>query len=117
MKAFTNHNPRDVAHAVTLITNARKENRSVAIAGGAGTANQYLAAGLLYELHLTLSPLVLGAGERLFDGVPALHVGPRRVAPPHGGTHARSCAHARGPRPCRHATSPRRPLARIHATR
>ncbi len=34
MKAFTNHNPRDVAHAVTLITNARKENRSVAIAGG-----------------------------------------------------------------------------------
>jgi xanthine dehydrogenase YagS FAD-binding subunit len=34
MKAFTNANPRDVAQAVTLFTNARKENRSVAIAGG-----------------------------------------------------------------------------------
>jgi xanthine dehydrogenase YagS FAD-binding subunit len=34
MKAFTNANPRDLAHAVTLFANARKENRSVAIAGG-----------------------------------------------------------------------------------
>ena len=32
--ALTNPNPADGAHAVTLITNARKENRSVAIAGG-----------------------------------------------------------------------------------
>jgi xanthine dehydrogenase YagS FAD-binding subunit len=34
MKAFTNANPRDVAHAVTIITQARRENRSVALAGG-----------------------------------------------------------------------------------
>ena len=34
MKAFVNANPRDVAHAVTIITQARGENRSVAIAGG-----------------------------------------------------------------------------------
>jgi xanthine dehydrogenase YagS FAD-binding subunit len=34
MKAFTNASPRDVAHAVTLIRDARRANRSVAVAGG-----------------------------------------------------------------------------------
>ena len=34
MKAFSNANARDLAHAVTLIAKARGENRSVAIAGG-----------------------------------------------------------------------------------
>ena len=34
MKAFTNANPRDVAHAVTIIRQARQEHQSVAIAGG-----------------------------------------------------------------------------------
>ena len=41
----------------------------VAIAGGAATINQYLAAGLIDELRLHVVPLVLGAGERLFEGV------------------------------------------------
>jgi xanthine dehydrogenase YagS FAD-binding subunit len=34
MKSFTNANPRDLAHAVTIIRQARQEHRSVAIAGG-----------------------------------------------------------------------------------
>ena len=38
----------------------------VAIAGGPATVDQYLAAGLLDELHLHVAPIVLGAGERLF---------------------------------------------------
>ena len=42
---------------------------SVAIAGGAATVNQYLAAGLVDELWLHIAPVTLGAGERLFDGV------------------------------------------------
>jgi dihydrofolate reductase len=41
----------------------------VAIAGGAATVNQYLAAGSIDELRLHVAPVVLGAGERLFDGV------------------------------------------------
>jgi dihydrofolate reductase len=41
---------------------------NVAIAGGARTVNQYLAAGLIDELRLHIAPVVLGAGERLFDG-------------------------------------------------
>ena len=40
----------------------------VAIAGGAQAVRQYLSAGLIDELRLHVVPLVLGAGERLFDG-------------------------------------------------
>lgn len=46
-------------------------DRDVAIAGGAATVNQYLAAGLIDELRTHIAPVLLGAGERLFDGVPA----------------------------------------------
>ena len=34
--------------------------------------NQYLAAGLVDELRLHIVPLTLGAGTRLFEGVPPL---------------------------------------------
>ena len=44
--------------------------RNVAVAGGASTVNQFLAAGLIDELRVHIAPLILGAGERLFDGVP-----------------------------------------------
>jgi dihydrofolate reductase len=44
-------------------------DKDVAIGGGAYTVNQFLAAGLLDELHLHVVPVVLGAGERLFANV------------------------------------------------
>ncbi len=44
-------------------------DQDVAIAGGAQTVQQYLAAGLLDELHLHLVPIILGAGERLLVDV------------------------------------------------
>ncbi|MBX3195417.1 MAG: dihydrofolate reductase [Microbacteriaceae bacterium] len=49
-------------------------DRDISIAGGASTVNQFLAAGLLDELRLHIAPLTLGAGERLFDGVPPLRL-------------------------------------------
>jgi dihydrofolate reductase len=45
---------------------------NIAIAGGASTVNQYLAAQLLDELRLHVTPFTLGAGTRIFDGVPPL---------------------------------------------
>jgi dihydrofolate reductase len=39
------------------------------LAGGASTANQYIAAGLVDELDVSIAPVILGAGERLFDGL------------------------------------------------
>ncbi len=41
--------------------------RDVAIVGGPTTARQFLAAGLVDEMHLHLVPVSLGAGEPLFD--------------------------------------------------
>src|SRR5437764_7897272 len=41
--------------------------KNVAIGGGASTAQQYLAAGLLDELQIHLVPVLLGDGVRLFD--------------------------------------------------
>jgi dihydrofolate reductase len=46
----------------------------ISIHGGATTVNRYLAAGLIDELRLHIVPLMLGAGTRLFDGVPPLNL-------------------------------------------
>jgi dihydrofolate reductase len=45
--------------------------RDVKLAGGASVAQQYLAAGLIDEMQLNLVPVLLGAGERLFENVGA----------------------------------------------
>jgi dihydrofolate reductase len=63
--------------------------QDVQIAGGASTVNQYLAAGLLDELFLHIIPVVLGAGERLLDGVgdPRLEIAETVASP--AATHVR----------------------------
>jgi len=83
------HHPRDpqpmdggtTFHFVTDgIESAFKRAREAAgdgdisIHGGATTVNQYLAAGLINELRLHIAPYTLGAGTRLFDGVPPLNL-------------------------------------------
>ncbi|MEU5995594.1 dihydrofolate reductase family protein [Spirillospora sp. NPDC047418] len=52
----------------------------IAVAGGAQTVNQYLAAGLIDELRLHIAPIVLGAGERLFADVGDLGLEPVAVS-------------------------------------
>jgi dihydrofolate reductase len=61
------HSALDQARAVA-------GERDVAIAGGAATVNQYLAAGVIHELRTHIAPVTLGAGERLFDGVGPRHL-------------------------------------------
>jgi dihydrofolate reductase len=43
--------------------------KDVRLGGGAEAARQYLAAGLVDELQLNVAPVLLGAGERLFENV------------------------------------------------
>lgn len=57
-------------HAALQKARAAAGDRDISIAGGARTVNQFLAAGLLDELRLHVVPCILGAGERVFDGVP-----------------------------------------------
>ena len=43
--------------------------QDVSLAGGAQVARQYLSAGLVDEMALNLAPVLLGGGERLFEGL------------------------------------------------
>jgi dihydrofolate reductase len=43
--------------------------KDVTLGGGAKAAQQYLKAGLVDEMVISLVPILLGRGERLFDGV------------------------------------------------
>jgi len=49
----------------------------VKIGGGVATVREYLRAGVVDEMHLAISPVVLGRGENLYDGIdlPALGFG------------------------------------------
>jgi len=48
--------------------------KDVRLGGGAQVIQQYLRQRLIDEMHLAIAPVLLGSGERLFDGVdlPAL---------------------------------------------
>jgi dihydrofolate reductase len=63
--------------------------QDVSIAGGASTVQQYLAAGRLDELYLHTVPIVLGAGERLLDGVGDQRFEPVEVVASPAVTHVR----------------------------
>ena len=43
--------------------------KDVSLGGGADVAQQYLAAGLIDELEISVVPLLLGGGARLFDNL------------------------------------------------
>lgn len=43
--------------------------QDVRIGGGPNTIQQYLRQGLIDELHIAIVPVLLGRGERLFEGV------------------------------------------------
>jgi dihydrofolate reductase len=43
--------------------------KDVRLGGGVATIRQYLRAALIDELHLVISPVLLGSGEHLFHGI------------------------------------------------
>ncbi len=44
-------------------------DKDIRIGGGVATVKQYLTAGSVNEMHLAISPVLLGNGEHLFTGV------------------------------------------------
>jgi dihydrofolate reductase len=72
----TFHFVTDGIHAALERARDAAGDRPVHIAGGPSTTNAYLAAGLVDELMLQLSPVVLGTGIRLFEGVGHLELEP-----------------------------------------
>jgi dihydrofolate reductase len=63
--------------------------RDVRLGGGVATIQQYLRARLIDEMHLAISPVLLGSGEHLFAGIDALKLGYRcsEYAPTARATH------------------------------
>jgi dihydrofolate reductase len=53
--------------------------KDVRIGGGVNVIQQYLREGLIDEMHVAISPVVLGAGEPLFEGVDMKALGYRCV--------------------------------------
>jgi len=53
--------------------------RDVRVGGGVSTLRQYLKARLIDEMHLALSPVLLGAGEHLFRDMDIEKLGYRRT--------------------------------------
>ncbi|MET3567989.1 dihydrofolate reductase [Leifsonia sp. 563] len=70
----TYHFVTDGIESALAQARAAAADGEISIQGGADTINQYLAAGLVDELRLHIVPFTLGAGARLFDGVPPLNL-------------------------------------------
>lgn len=73
----TFHFVTDGIHAALERAAAAAEGKDIRIGGGVATVQQYLRAGLIDEIHLAISPVVLGSGERLFNDVDLVKLGYR----------------------------------------
>jgi dihydrofolate reductase len=65
----TFHFVTDGIHAALERALASANGKDVRIGGGAGTIREYLQAGLVDEMHLAVSPVLLGSGEPLLEGI------------------------------------------------
>jgi dihydrofolate reductase len=56
---------------VVALERARKaaNGKDVRLGGGVNVIQQYLRQRLIDEMHIAIAPVLLGTGERLFDGV------------------------------------------------
>jgi dihydrofolate reductase len=75
----------------SALTQAKEaaRGRDVWLAGGASVVNQYLAARLVDEIDVSVAPVILGAGARLFEGLDrrTLKLKQIRTVDPPGVTH------------------------------
>jgi dihydrofolate reductase len=71
----TFHFVTDGIHTALQRASAAAGGQDIRLGGGVATIQQYLRAGLVDEMHLAISPILLGAGEQLFAGIDAAKLG------------------------------------------
>lgn len=71
----TFHFVTDGIHAALKHAREAAAGMDVRLGGGVGTVRQYLQAGLIDEMHIAISPIILGSGESLFAGIDLLKLG------------------------------------------
>jgi dihydrofolate reductase len=59
----------DGIHAALSRAKEAAQGKDIRLGGGAATIRQYLTAGLIDEMHLVISPVLLGRGEHLLAGI------------------------------------------------
>ena len=64
-------------HAALERAREAADGRDVRVGGGVATIRQYLQPGLIDEMHLAVSPVLLGCGEHLLGGLDLLKLGYR----------------------------------------
>src|SRR5262249_28718821 len=64
-------------HAALQKAIAAANGKDVRLGGGVATIRQYLRAGLIDEMHIAISPTVLGSGEHLLADIDLLKLGYR----------------------------------------
>ncbi|CAN7534683.1 dihydrofolate reductase family protein [Mesorhizobium amorphae] len=62
-------------HAALEQAKAAAGGKDVRVGGGVSTIRQYLQEKLIDEMHLAVSPMLLGSGENLFAGLDMLKLG------------------------------------------
>ncbi len=67
----TFHFVTDGIEAAYTQARAAAGDRDISIAGGASCARQAIQAGVVDEIDLQVTPVILGSGERLLDGLVA----------------------------------------------
>ena len=75
----TFHFVTDGIHAALERAKKSAKGKDVRIGGGAATIRQYLQAGLIDEMHISIAPVVLGRGEPLFSGIDLAAAGLKQV--------------------------------------
>jgi len=67
----------DGIHSALEQAKAAASGKDVRVGGGVSTIRQYLQEKLIDEMHLAVSPVLLGTGEHLFAGLDMLKLGYR----------------------------------------
>jgi dihydrofolate reductase len=73
----TFHFVTDGIHAALQRAADAAGDKDIRVGGGVATIRQYLRAGLIDEMHLAISPTLLGSGEHLLAGIDATKLGYR----------------------------------------
>jgi dihydrofolate reductase len=73
----TFHFVTDGIHAALKRATEAAGSRDIRIGGGAATIRQYLSAALIDEMHIAISPVLLGSGEHLLAGIDTPKLGYR----------------------------------------
>jgi dihydrofolate reductase len=71
----TFHFVTDGIHAALERAEEAAQGKDIRLGGGVATIRQYLTAGLIDEIHLAISPVLLGRGEHLLSGIDVVSLG------------------------------------------